>query len=695
MEFNPDPDVSPSNIEEQSPGEKMTPVESSSLSLELGDIIEIKAPSNIEINELVGYVSYINPSKVIVVDVANPERRYQLNINEHGYFTDESITAIHLLSRDDKKGYARQNGLLPMKWVNIHFGGDVPTVITGQITDLIEDMIEITMYPEIKNVIYIDFEYKGVPEHIPIEKIVIRKPPVTLKSTTNLASLQQQGEGEDDEYLTEQDEEAANIASIELTDSGEATIRIPENVVPDTNIREELHELYLDANSIVFEELGEITQLVEVAEGEERYGIETQVNDMVDELLSTIPNSQRTKSVLDNIHRLIERFKQLRSEYSIFDDNKNVKDVKKVGAMHKPLIDRIQKLNTRIQWFIPVVGNRKYLLMDDKGHEGEEEEEKEEPMEEVIQDKTKNVLNTIHTIQKNYKDRTDRTMDYTSINIAIENAMADIEPSSVPEKWLTTKRVQAGLESIICNFENFHTFVYSNSELSRRQYVIQKYNLGTSKIVEHNTRMGKKFYKKSEMNPNDMINIKSFIMLPEPIMRSSKMYLPMTSILDKTNYAMTPFYLFKMLRKKTRIVSNVIDDLEHEFNYGDVSTTSTEKDSNITFLKNIQEYILSEELNTNEMDSDEKFNKYLETVIPKTRTLLRLIREHIKYRLSLTDVIQMLEPFYIYSSDITYRQYQTIISIINENITNLKKQYLESGKKMSLIRDKQYYEQYF
>lgn len=692
MELNPDPDISPTILKEEPEMSSTTtssPVESSSLSLELGDIIEIKAPSNIEINELVGYICYINPSKVIVVDVANPERRYQLNINEHGYFTDESITAIHLLSRDDKKGYARQNGLLPTKWVNIHFGGDVPTVITGQITDLIEDMIEITMYPEIQNVIYIDFEYKGIPEHIPIEKIVIRKPPATVKSTTNLASLQ----GMQGEELEGQDEDAANMASLELTDTGEATIRIPENVVPDINIREELHDLYLDANSIVFEELGEITRFVEVAEGEQRYGIETQVNDMVDELLSTIPNSQRTKSVLDNIHRLIERFKQLRTEFSLFDDNKNVKEFKMVGAMHKPLIERIQKLNTRIQWLIPVVANRKYLhdAFGLKGEEGEEgKEEQEDFEEEVIHVSSMISYLTIFNIQ----DRSNRNTDYTSTAIDIDNAMAESEPSSVPEKWLTTQKVQSGLEAMICNFENFYTIVYSNGQVAKKQYVIQKYSLGTNKIVEYNTKMGKKMYRKNEMTPNDTINIKSFIMLPEPVMRSSKMYLPMTSIMDKTNYSMTPLYLFKLFRKNTSIISNVIEDLEHEFHYGDIR--EHEKDTeNITFLKNIQEYILSEDLNRNEMDQEERFNKYLETVIPKTRTLLHLIRQHIKYRLSLTDVIQMLEPFYVYPSDITYRQYQTIVSIINEHILQLKKEYLESGKNMSIIRDKRHFEQYF
>ena len=48
--------------------------------------------------------------------------------------------------------------MLPETWVNIYFGGDIPTIITGQITDLEEDMIEIKTHPE-EDIIYINFEY--------------------------------------------------------------------------------------------------------------------------------------------------------------------------------------------------------------------------------------------------------------------------------------------------------------------------------------------------------------------------------------------------------------------------------------------------------------------------------------------------------------------------------------------------------
>jgi hypothetical protein len=39
-------------------------------------------------------------------------------------------------------------------------------------------------------------------------------------------------------------------------------------------------------------------------------------------MISSIPNKDRTTRVLNNIHIMIERFKQLRTTFSTFDDNK-------------------------------------------------------------------------------------------------------------------------------------------------------------------------------------------------------------------------------------------------------------------------------------------------------------------------------------------------------------------------------------
>ena len=70
----------------------------------------------------------------------------------------------------------RQHQLLPETWIDLFLDGDVPAVLTGKIVHLEEDMIEISTYPDEKT-IYIDFEYKGLPTHLPIENISPFTPP--------------------------------------------------------------------------------------------------------------------------------------------------------------------------------------------------------------------------------------------------------------------------------------------------------------------------------------------------------------------------------------------------------------------------------------------------------------------------------------------------------------------------------------
>ena len=156
-----------------------------SLSIKLGDFITIIAPTHQEIHEHTFLVDYLSSRKIKLVDVDTRETTI-LKLDATGNLTDESITSIELLDRAEEKGYARQNNLVMSTWVDIRFGGDIPTIITGMITNLEEDMIEIRTYPE-DEMIYINFGYMGIPENLPIEEIRIRAPPSSFGATTAAA----------------------------------------------------------------------------------------------------------------------------------------------------------------------------------------------------------------------------------------------------------------------------------------------------------------------------------------------------------------------------------------------------------------------------------------------------------------------------------------------------------------------------
>ena len=226
---------------------------SNEIYLQLGDIIQISAPTNPELNEQIFVIDFINDKKI---NIKQPENSttITLNINEDGTLADESIDNIDILSRPESRGYARQNGLLPNTWIDIHFAGDIP--ITGQITNLEEDMIEVEIVNEKdeKELIYIDFGYKGIPENIPIEEIVVRSMP---------EFLQKEKEEDKMEEMREKNKQL-NLDDIDSDDNDvpeyvETSVDIPVEIPVET-IKTQLKDIILEADQIEFgPELAAIT----------------------------------------------------------------------------------------------------------------------------------------------------------------------------------------------------------------------------------------------------------------------------------------------------------------------------------------------------------------------------------------------------------------------------------------------------
>ena len=108
--------------------------------LQLGDVIRIKDPLNEKYDNNTFYIIYIDTTKIKVINVESLEQ-LQIQINEKGVLGDGTIETIVLLSRNTYPGFAMQNGLVPSTWINIVFGGDIPAIITGEITNLEQDMI--------------------------------------------------------------------------------------------------------------------------------------------------------------------------------------------------------------------------------------------------------------------------------------------------------------------------------------------------------------------------------------------------------------------------------------------------------------------------------------------------------------------------------------------------------------------------
>jgi len=657
--------------------------EVNSITLEYGDIIEIIAPRNTEIHEVTFFVDYVGDSEIKLIDVATLTR-FDLLLTLSGNIRDESIETIQLLSRADEKGYARQNFLLPKKWVDIHFSSDVPVTITGEITNLEEDMIEITTYPDL-DVIYIDFEYRGLPQKIPISQIILRQKPEQLKKVKSVLSLR--GSETDGESSSIPPEE---LASMQYTDTGEFLISVPEDAEPDENIRETLHDFYLDANEVVFGEEDELfEQLVEISEKDKKYTIDAQVNNLMDELLSTIPNHQRSKLVLDNVNRLIIRYKELRKQFSNFDAAGIVINEKIHGNDYKPIVERLTNMDTRLKWVLPEVKLVKKVYFDKSSENDQaiEEDEKEEVPEDVAPYDTATHLYEQTTIQTDYYENRNigevpKYLDSANKMLAYMRPYAKWTDGMLNETCIDPDlTVNQNIESIVSNTDDYYSTVVKEKQYAKRRFVIQKYNLADTILLPEVQKSGKTVYFRKNIGNNDTMSLKSIMTLPKSVMVYSKTELPSTNIAIRTSLAANPPLIFRMLTRQREINEYVVRDFNNEIDHEKIGAKY-----NMNFLSEITEYNLDESL----MSEEDKLDRFLRVVIPNTRKLIRLVRPYIQDKMNLVDIVRELEPFLVHTDDITYSEYMEIRYFIKERLKEFKKAFSQKADDFSLIRNTKY-----
>ncbi|ANS04202.1 hypothetical protein [uncultured Mediterranean phage] len=676
-------DDQPSSTSISETSEEKIP-DSSDIGLRLGDIIEINSPTNKQLDKHIFVITYCNPeSQITLVDSTTLET-HNLFITE-GRLNDESIVDIVLLSRDENVGYARQNNLLPNTWVTINFGGDVPATITGLITNLEEDMIEIQIYPE-KDVIYIDFGYKGIPKKIPINQIVIRDKPQDLDEVdVAIPSVVSKGDiisddtqrGRDPGTMMGVDSDVESPDQIRTALPGEehspdASISgsMTQYDQPHEEVQKQIKEMLIDADQITFgEELDAIEQVVEVSDQEQRYGIDAQTGDLLDELLSTIPSMDRTRKVLQGINTMINRFKQLREQFSDFDAQGNATIPKKKGANFKPLVEHLDKLNQKLYWILPVVKNSKKIYDD-----GDDELEE-------YQDITKlnladDALSKEEQIVENYKanEIPSEINKYDYLQTELNQHYTPFGPPVYDNDVIIRKSVLTNLDTVVDNLDDFYSSVVENDIVKRKRFVIQRYNLGMKRLKTTEISSSKMLVKRHQITPNESASITSFLTLPEPAYHFSHINLPGTNILQKADLHQHYLNYWMFLRAKTSVTIQTVYDVDEPIEH-----------SSETFIDTLKQYVLSDEPDENDdgLQTDfernnatkERYRKFLEAIVPKTRVVFGLINKYIDGKLSLRDVVNYLEPFMVYHDDLTYKQYTEIVLFISQKITEYKKKF--------------------
>ena len=625
--------------------------------LKLGDIILITDPTNEILNNNVFFIEYIDPKKMKLINSETFEK-IVLPISSDGIIGDGSIISIKIISSNPEEGYARQNELLPGTWINIYFGGEIPLVITGEITNLEEDMIEVRTTDN--DVLYFNFNYQGIPDEYPIETFEIRP---AIK--TNVNKLDQGLE----EQL-EQDQLDQGLEDQGLQDD------VNKNV-----LKEKVQRIFFDMNEIEFGDIVNVEEYVNIDKEKYRYNIESQSNDLLEELISGIPNSQRTNNVLNSIHIMITRFIQLRQMSSTFDLNKNIDGIIKRSPDDRPLAEYLGDFKNNLYWIMMVTKNVKKIYTDTPNTENRRYDDYETVKE------NDNLLE-FQTLFKNYRanQSVEGQNKYSNLYYSIDPYMTpfySINPGSTEDVFNTSNgiiiegEVNTNINAIVDNLGDLYSTVVSNSEIKNRKFIIQRYNLGQERLEATNLKGPKMVAHRIQLTKNDPISINSIITLPEPTVRFSQINLPGTNLLVKANLNLNFLNYWQLLKQKTNLTQIIVDGLDNDIEYDEQN-----------FVDNIKQYLLdlSEYEKPALLTNLDIYKIFLRTIIPKIRVLFSLVKKYIKGRLSLVDVVNYLEPFLIYPMDLTYKQYNEINNFIVEKIKEYNRIYKEYSIAFSTIK---------
>lgn len=211
----------------------------------LGDIVYISAPRNAAFHQQLFYISYVDAYKIKLLQSGSDV--VELKRTADGGLFDESIQHIHVVSRSAERGFARQHGLLPDTYVDLEFNGDLPQFVTGKIVNLVHDMIQIETIPD-KTVLFIDFAYQGIPEHIPLRKIRIRDGPPKI---TN-----HQGDEDDKDGVSQHGkntfvDDTSNTGAVNWNDEGEMVVTGIEDDTTSRSFHVLLEEQYVEADRLM------------------------------------------------------------------------------------------------------------------------------------------------------------------------------------------------------------------------------------------------------------------------------------------------------------------------------------------------------------------------------------------------------------------------------------------------------------
>ncbi len=624
--------------------------EETKLKLQLGDIIKLDAPNNSEINDKIYFINFISKSKI---DLINEDKTLTLSIDENENFLEESIQNILLLYRQESPSYIVQNNFKIGKNISIYFSGQLPFVLNGTITNIEEDMIEITSIN--KEIIYIDFAYSGIPENLNIEKIVLKESEAFNVPKEGIDELEETEKTEEDEI------QESIYLNLENKDKNDIDLLFNEDVkVLNENLGDE----------IIFEEVVTFVNYVNVPEDQMRYILEEQISDFIDNELNNYKIEERNEKLINNINLLARRFGELRNISSNFDENRVPYMIELKDEYYKPLKDSLINLNKKIYWILPVTNSKKVLYYKDDIISDELDDEY------IIKEKGDELISELTKIVEKWSksNSKDQLNDYKKYI----NDLTSIFESNIPkhDNGIDIKEQMNIVNDI---YDDFYSYLIKNEVITKQRFVIDVYNEGM-KMLDSEYINFKKQIKSKQLTPDDKINLISFITLPLSVFNFSKINHNYTNIQTKANLNLQYLNYSHFLNKNTNIDNYIFDEKTIE-----KYKNTHENIHNNQLFSSINNFTME---NSNIENSKESYidslNDLIESFVPTNNIFIKSLNDYnifLNYKQSL-DSLQVAG---IDFNNLDTKDMDILNQLINNNIEKYKSEYKLQDEELGSI----------
>ena len=617
--------------------------------LQLGDIIRITAPNDTALHEQTFYVYYYDPKSLIEMIHVSTMSQHQISLKD-GILLESSIEKITVLNRSIHKGFARQNNLIQGSWIELVFESDFQTIITGRITHLEEDMIQVTTYPE-NDILYIDFAYKGIPKHIPLKSICFRNKPAAYKPEEADPADGSKDDYRDDDVHTQYNE------------LGEEEIDMPKQLRMEESYSEGLKEEYLRELSVTptpesfRNEIALSPHIIS-------YDIDIQMNELLDDLIFKIPDEKRISRKMKELYTHVNRFKELRKKYSKFDQYGQV-----IGFIKhenprafKPLVDQLYDINAPHPCIVPVASIMRDLYKD--------ADDMENPYNDCSLFSIGSQIQSEQNMMKSlfFENDTPNVETNKYANLYYQMATQHYSPFS-PVTNILHDPIASNIDvyhdhDMVLSHDNDFTSTaveYNGKNvLTRTKYITQRFNAP----IHYNHYMGRKENEMRELMPADRTHIHSVLIMPEHYVSQSQ-YLHMgSSILDKSKYYLPP--LSQTLKNQPIKTQEI--DLEVD------NTGIFPRKSGLTHVTVVP---IESQLGSNTLKHP-NYRAYLQSIIPDTLSLIKHESFYSKNSESYNkgQYLRVFYPYGIYYDTITFSVNNLIHKHIRDNLSKYNGDYL-------------------